>query len=63
MKETAVFDKPRVKKSAFVGIESLPREFYEHLKSFSGREFPVLETRDEALAWLVESGSDTWKTV
>ena len=55
MKETAVFDKPYVKKSALVGIESLPREFYEHLKSFSGREFPVLETRDEALAWLAKN--------
>ena len=41
MKETAVFDKPYVKKSALVGIESLPREFYENLKSFSRREFPV----------------------
>ena len=52
MKETAVFDKPYVKKSALVGIESLPREFYENLKSFSRREFPVFKTRDEALAWL-----------
>ena len=55
MKETAVFDKPYVKKSALMGIESLPREFYENLKSFSRREFPVFETRDEALAWLVKN--------
>jgi hypothetical protein len=55
MKETAVFDKPYVKKSALVGIEDLPREFYENLKSFSRREFPVFKTRDEALAWLVEN--------
>jgi hypothetical protein len=57
MKETAVFDKPHVKKSAFVGIESLPRKFYENLKSFSRREFPAFETRDEALAWLAKNGS------
>jgi hypothetical protein len=55
MKETAVFDKPYVKKSALVGIGNLPREFYENLKSFSRREFPVFETRDEALAWLVKN--------
>jgi|SRR5580658_383259 hypothetical protein len=55
MKETAVFDKPHVRKSAFVGIESLPREFYENLKGFSRREFPAFETRDEALAWLVKN--------
>ena len=55
MKETAVFDKPYVKKSALVGIDSLPREFYENLKSFSRREFPVFKTRDEALAWLVKN--------
>ena len=46
MKETAVLDKPHVKKSAFVGIQSLPREFCENLRSFSRREFPVLETRE-----------------
>jgi hypothetical protein len=55
MKETAVFDKPYVKKSALVGIENLPREFYENLKRFSRREFPVFKTRDEALAWLVKN--------
>ena len=55
MKETAVFDKPYVKKSAVVGVESLPREFYENLKSFSRREFPVFKTRDEALAWLAKN--------
>jgi hypothetical protein len=53
-KETAVFDKPYVKKSAFVGIESLPKEFYETLKGFSRREFPAFETREEALKWLVK---------
>jgi len=29
MKETAAFDKPFVKKSALIGTESLPRDFYE----------------------------------
>ncbi len=54
MKESAVFDKPYVKKSAWVGAESLPAVFRENLKSFSRREFPTFRTRREALDWLVE---------
>ena len=54
LKETAVFDKPFVRKSAFVGTENLPQGFVETLKSFSRRDFPTFETRDEALAWLVK---------
>ncbi|MGA7631246.1 MAG: hypothetical protein WCB11_10790 [Terriglobales bacterium] len=53
MKETAVFDKPYVKKSAFVGGESFPEQFHEKLKRFSRREFPACGTREEALDWLV----------
>ncbi|MGB9233969.1 MAG: hypothetical protein WCC04_06115 [Terriglobales bacterium] len=53
MKESAVFDKPYVKKTAWVGAENFPREYSKSLSSFSGREFPVFETRDQALAWLV----------
>jgi hypothetical protein len=52
VKETAVFDKPFVKKSALVGIEGLPASFYEELKRFSRREMSIFETRDDALAWL-----------
>ena len=54
MKETAVFDKPFVKKSALIGTESLPREFHEQMKSFSRRELPIFSSREEALRWLVE---------
>ena len=54
LKETAVFDKPFVRKSAFIGAENLPQGFVESLKKFSRREFPTFETRDEALAWLVQ---------
>ena len=55
MKETAVFDKPFVKRSALIGTESLPKEFYEDMKSFSRRELPIFANRKEALAWLVET--------
>jgi hypothetical protein len=54
MKETAVFDKPHVKKSAWIGTESLPPEFSQSLTKFSGREFPVFKSREDALAWLVK---------
>jgi hypothetical protein len=54
MKGTAVFDKPFVKKSALIGTETLPKQFYEAMKTFSRRELPIFATREEALAWLVE---------
>ena len=54
MKVGAVFDKPYIKASAWIGAEALPEVFYEELKSFSRREFPAFKTRPEALAWLVK---------
>ena len=53
MKESAVFDKPYIKKSAWIGEQHLPKTFHESLKNFSGRDFPVFSTRLEALNWLV----------
>jgi hypothetical protein len=54
MKESAVFDRPHLKKSAWVGTENLPRVFYENIKIFSQRELPTFKTREEALDWLVK---------
>jgi len=53
IKEVLTLDRPYVKKSAWVGTESLPHVFYENFKSFSQREFPTFETREEAMDWLV----------
>lgn len=53
IKEVLTLDRPYVKKSAWVGTESLPHVFYEHFKSFSQREFPTFKTREEAMDWLV----------
>ena len=53
IKEVLVFDRPYVKKSAWVGTDSLPHVFYENFKSFSQRDFPTFETREEAMDWLV----------
>ena len=51
--EVLVLDRPYVKRSAWVGTESLPNVFYEHFKSFSQRELPTFKTREEAMDWLV----------
>ena len=54
LKQATVFARPLVKRSAWVGTDSLPHVFYENLKSFSQRDLPTFRTREEALEWLVE---------
>jgi len=54
IKETAVFDKPYVKKSALVGGRNLSEELGQSLEDFSRREFPIFKSREEALTWLIE---------
>ena len=54
IKEVLTRDRPYVKRSAWVGTESLPHVFYENFKSFSQRDFPVFQTREEAMDWLVK---------
>lgn len=54
MKECAVFDKPYVKKSAWVGVEALPPSFREEVSNFSRREFPIFKNENEALEWLAK---------
>ncbi|MFZ0818135.1 MAG: hypothetical protein WAM78_21590 [Candidatus Sulfotelmatobacter sp.] len=58
MKETAVFDKVYVNKSAWAGKSKDPQVISEdvsgELGHFARREFPVFETREEALAWLTK---------
>ena len=53
IKETAVFDKPYINKSALVGGGNLSEVLGQNLKDFSRREFPTFKTRQEALNWLV----------
>ena len=53
-KEVLVLDRPYVKRSAWVGTESLPHVFYENFKNFSQR-IPTFKTREEAMDWLVRS--------
>lgn len=53
LKQATVFDRPHLKKSAWVGTESLPKVFYDNLKAFSQRDLPTFKTREEAMDWLV----------
>ena len=53
MKEVLTLDRPYVKRSAWVGTDSLPHVYYENFKTFSQREIPTFKTKEEALDWLV----------
>jgi hypothetical protein len=52
MQQAAVFNKPYIKKSAWVGAENLSHSFREEIRRFSGRDFPMFKNREEALKWL-----------
>jgi hypothetical protein len=54
LKPSLVFDRPHLKRSAWVGTESIPKVFFEQLKAFSQRDLPSFKTREEALEWLVQ---------
>jgi hypothetical protein len=54
MRETAIFDKPYIKKTAWIGTESLPESHREDVSKYSRREFPVFKERGEALEWLAK---------
>ena len=53
LKEVLVFDRPFVKRAAWVGTENLPNVFYEGFKQFSQRDVPKFKTKEEAMEWLV----------
>ncbi len=54
LKEVMVFDRPFVKRSALVGVESLPKVYYDNIKSFTQRSFATFKTREEAMNYLVK---------
>jgi len=53
LKQATVFVRPQLKRSAWVGVETLPKVYYENIKSFSQRDLPTFKSREEALEWLV----------
>ena len=53
IKEVTTYDRPYVKRAAWVHTESLPKVWYDAIKTFSRRDFPTFETREQALEFLV----------
>ena len=53
LKEATAYTQPHLKRSAWIGVESLPKVFYDNIKNFSRRELPIFNSREEALAYLV----------
>jgi hypothetical protein len=59
MQETAVFDKPFIKRSAWLGANSLLEAFRDRISEFSGRDFPAFTSRAAALDWLIAEKEST----
>jgi hypothetical protein len=53
LKIAAVFDRPYLKRAAWVFTENLDKTLFESVRSFSGREISTFQTREEALDYLV----------
>ena len=58
LKIATVFDRPHLKRSAWVITRSFPKAFYENLKAFSVRELPTFQTREHAMNYLVEEDQE-----
>jgi hypothetical protein len=54
IKEVLTLDRPFVKKTAWLGAESVPHAFMENFENFSQREIVTFKTREEAMDWLVK---------
>jgi hypothetical protein len=53
LKIATVYDRPHLKRSAWVITPSFPKAFYENVKAFSVRELPTFATREQAMSYLV----------
>ena len=53
IKEVLTLDRPFVKKTAWIGTESIGRAFLENFHNFSQRDILIFQTREEAMDWLV----------
>jgi hypothetical protein len=60
LKRAMVHDRPHIKRSAWTGAAGFPKAFYENVKAFTVREFPIFQTREQALTYLV--GGDQEET-
>jgi hypothetical protein len=54
IKESAVFDKPFIKKSAWIGATNLFGKSHAEIQEFSRRKLPVFSSLRQAITWLIE---------
>lgn len=54
LKLAAVFDRPHLKKAAWVFTENLDKTLLDSIRTFSVREISTFQTRDEALDYLTD---------
>jgi hypothetical protein len=62
LKIAAVFDRPFVRRSAWVLTENLDKTLQEAIRRFSARAIPAFKTREEALEYLVTDGANALET-
>lgn len=53
IKVATAIDRPHIKRAAWVCAEKLPKALYDSIRNFSGRDFPIFESREAALDYLV----------
>jgi len=57
IKIATAFDRPHIKRAAWVLTENMPKALYDAIRHFTAREFPLFHTRTEALDWIVTETS------
>jgi hypothetical protein len=58
IKKVAVRERDRVKRSALVGEETIPKVFADSVRTFAARDYHTFATREAALDWLVEEDAE-----
>jgi hypothetical protein len=53
MKIAAALDRPHIKRAAWVGAQKMPKALFDSIRNFSARDFPVFESREQAMDYLV----------
>jgi len=53
IKITTALDRPYIKRAAWVLTDNLPKTLYDSICNFSARDFPVFDTLDKAMYYLV----------
>jgi hypothetical protein len=52
VKESAVFDKPYIKRSAWIG--NIREDIHAEIRKFSRRDLPVFTSIQQAITWLIK---------